>query len=77
MEIAAQILGWMGAILFLVAYFLVTFKKIEVASRSYQILNLKGAIALGINVFYQQAWPALALEIIWGTIAIVALMKKA
>lgn len=62
--------------MFLVAYCLVTFKKIEVASRAYQLINLIGALALGINVFHQHAWPALALEIVWGAIAVAALARK-
>ena len=72
-----QISGWTGTVLFLLAYCLVTFRKIEATSRSYQLLNLFGAIFLGINVFYARAWPALVLEIVWVGIAISALVRKA
>ena len=75
-EIATQIAGWAGTVLFLIAYCLVTFKKIDPTSRRYQLLNLIGAFCLGANVFYQQAWPALALEIVWAIIAVVALVRK-
>ena len=76
MEMVAQISGWTGTVLFLLAYYLVTFKKVEATSRLYQILNLIGAVALGVNVFYAHAWPARALEIIWVIIAIVALVRR-
>ncbi|MBI2055211.1 MAG: hypothetical protein HYT39_03930 [Candidatus Sungbacteria bacterium] len=38
-------------------------------------MNLIGAIGVGANVLYQQAWPALALQVIWGIIAIATLVR--
>jgi len=76
MEIVSQILGWIGTFLIVLAYFVVSFKKMTADSRGYQLMNLFGAIALGINVFYKQAWPVLALEVVWGIIALLALLKK-
>lgn len=77
MEILIQILGWVGMFLIVFAYFLlVAFKKIDEDSRLYQAMNLLGAIGVGVNVFHQQAWPALALQIVWGIIAIITLAKK-
>ena len=75
MELLSQIIGWVGTFLIVLAYFLVSTKKVSGSSNSYQILNLLGAIAVGVNVFHQQAWPALTLQIIWGIIAIVSLVK--
>ena len=39
-------------------------------------MNLLGAIGVGVNIFHQQAWPAIALQVVWGIIAIAALTKK-
>jgi len=75
MEIASQIIDWIGTFLIVLAYFLVSTKKVDGQSKSYQTLNLLGAIAVGVNVLHQHAWPALALQIIWGIIAIVSLLK--
>lgn len=75
MEIASQIIGWLGTFLIVFAYFLVSTKKVDGQSKSYQTLNLLGAIAVGVNVLHQHAWPALALQIIWGIIAITSLIK--
>lgn len=75
MEIASQVIGWIGTFLIVLAYFLVSTKKVDGQSKSYQALNLLGAIAVGVNVLHQHAWPALALQIIWGIIAIVSLLK--
>ncbi len=71
-----QVLGWFGTLLILLAYFLVSFKKIDVNSRNFQLMNLIGALALGVHVFYQKSWPALFLEIVWGGIAFISLIKK-
>ncbi|OGY16542.1 MAG: hypothetical protein A2785_03045 [Candidatus Chisholmbacteria bacterium RIFCSPHIGHO2_01_FULL_49_18] len=76
METFAQIMGWIGAFLVVLAYFLVSYKKVEGDSRIYQFMNLFGALGVGVNVFYQQAWPALAIQVVWGTIAIIALVKS-
>jgi hypothetical protein len=76
MEIFAQIVGWIGAFLVVLAYFLVSYKKVQGDSGVYQLMNLVGAIGVGINAFYQEAWPSFAIQIVWGIIAIVALAKS-
>lgn len=76
METLIQIIGWIGTFLIVFAYFLVSYKKVDGSSKIYQALNLFGAIGVGINVFYQQAWPAVVLQIVWGIIAIIALTKN-
>ena len=75
MEIFAQIVGWIGAFLVVLAYFLVSYKKVQGDSMVYQLMNLVGAIGVGINTSYQEAWPSFAIQIVWGIIAIVALVK--
>ena len=75
MEILIQISGWLGTILIVSAYFLLSRKKITGQSKTYQFLNLVGAVTLGIAVFHQGAWSALALNVVWATIAIVTLVK--
>lgn len=70
-----QIAGWIGTILIVTAYFLLSFKKISSESKLYQLLNLTGAIGIGINVFYHQAWPAFVMEAVWALIAVFALVK--
>lgn len=69
-------LGWIGSGLMILAYYLVSAQKIESSNPKYQLLNLFGALGLGIHVFHQEAWAALALELIWGAIAFVAFMKN-
>jgi hypothetical protein len=77
MNASIEILGWLGTFLIVFAYFLVSYKKIQPTSKNYQLLNLFGALGISINVWHHQAWPSFALQIIWGTIALVALYKMA
>lgn len=76
METIIQIVGWIGTFLIVFAYLLVSYKKISGDSKIYQAMNLLGAIGVGVNVFNQQAWPAVALQVVWAIIAISALAKK-
>ena len=76
MELFSQVIGWVGTSLIVIAYFLVSTKKVEGNSKIYQTLNLLGAIGVGVNVFVQHAWPAVALQVVWGIIAIISLARS-
>lgn len=47
-----DILGWLGAVLYLVAYGLVSAKKVESDSWTYQGLNIVAGTMLIINTYY-------------------------
>ena len=64
-----DIIGWIGAGLVILAYFLVSTKKLPPTSVAYQLMNLFGALGVGINVFVQGAYPSVAIQIVWGLIA--------
>ncbi|MDD9867844.1 MAG: hypothetical protein OXU73_00725 [Candidatus Campbellbacteria bacterium] len=74
-ELWVDIVGWIGAFLILLAYYLVSSKKVQSDKSVYQLMNLVGAIGIGINAFHREAFPSFTLEIVWGTIAIVTLIK--
>lgn len=71
-----EIIGWVGTALIVIAYFLVSTKKVDATNKYYQLMNLFGAIAISVNVFTKQAWPAFALQIVWGIIAVESLLKN-
>jgi len=75
MEIFAQVVGWLGASLVVLAYILVSSKKVKGSDTSYQALNLVGALGVGVNALHQHAWPSFAIQIVWGVIAVVALLQ--
>lgn len=71
-----DIIGWIGAILILLAYYLVSTKKTKGDSILYQALNLIGAVALLILTYSKGAIPSAVLNIIWAAIAIKSLFIK-
>ena len=77
MPLLVSILGWTGTFLVVIAYFLVSYKKLSPTSSTYQFLNLFGVIGVGVSVWYVEAWSELTLQVIWGTIALMSLIKVA
>lgn len=71
-----NILGWAGTILYLIAYGLVSAKKVEGDSWMYQGLNLIAGAFLIINTLYLKAYPSAGLNIAWVGIAVVTLGRK-
>ncbi len=76
MAIFLEVLGWCGTSLFVAAYWLVTIRKLDVSSRAYQLMNFIGSLGVGAHVFYQKAWPAFTLEVVWGGIAVWGLIMN-
>lgn len=72
-----HIIGTVGAVLLLLAYFLVSRKKVDGGSRFYQVLNIIGAAMLAVLTLYTQAWAAMGLNVIWVVIGIATLGKIA
>ena len=75
MPLLTHISGWIGTVLIVSAYFFVSFDKMKADSKIYQWMNLAGALAIGVHVYYQKAWAAVTLEVIWALIACLALFK--
>jgi len=71
----AEILGWIGGILCLTAYLMVSFKILDGASACYQVMNLTSSIILIIYLWIRRAYSSMALNFAWATIAIIALIK--
>ena len=66
-------IGWIGAILLLLAYALVSFKKLAADSLAYQGMNVAASILLAINTLYHRAYPSSFVNIVWTFIAIFAI----
>ena len=69
-----DILGWIGMIIVLIAYGLLSTNKIE-NGKLYQMLNLIAATFMAIGLFPTKAWFSFTLQVIWALIAVVAIIK--
>lgn len=70
-----DVLGWVGAITVLVAYALVSTRKLTGDAIPYQLLNLTGAGLLLLNSFYYGALPSVGVNVVWISIAVLATLK--
>jgi hypothetical protein len=71
-----EIVGWIGAALVVMAYFLITYKKLDRESKIYHGMNLVGALLTGINAAINQAYPSTAINVMWGVVAIYGLIES-
>ena len=74
-ELAVEIAGWGGAVLILLAYLLLSADRLTGQSRSYQVMNVLGAVGIMINGWWHGALPSTVLNVIWAAIGMVALWK--
>lgn len=75
-RIIIDILGWVGTIGYLVAYTLISLKKVEGDSFIYQGMNFLAGIFLVINTIYWKAYPSAALNVAWIGIAVFTMGRK-
>ena len=72
-----DIFGWIGAVLILGAYFLISLDIIAAHTYLYQILNIAGAGGLLVLGISRKAYPSVATNTAWiliGIFAIASLM---
>ena len=74
--IIIEVLGWVGAVLILGAYFFNIQSKINSSSPIYIWCNLVGGLFFAINTYYHQAYPSAILNVIWVIIAVATFVKK-
>ena len=76
MKLIIDVGGWLGAILLLLAYFLVSTKRVGGTSIRYQGLNVVGSVLVGANAFYYSALPSFSINVVWIMIGVAALAHR-
>jgi len=71
-----ELVGWLGAICVLWAYFLISSGRTTNKSPFFQWLNLVGAILLIVNTVSLKAYPSAFVNVVWLIIAVIGLLKK-
>lgn len=71
-----DILGWVGTTLYLIAYGLVSAKRVEGDSWVYQGLNIVAGTLLIIYTLFVKAYPSTGLNVAWVGIALFTLGHK-
>ena len=73
--ILVNVVGWIGMVLLISAYALVTTGRILGPSLTFQLMNLVGGGSLMVNSAYYGAWPSAALNLVWVVIGLVGLTR--
>jgi hypothetical protein len=76
MTLAINVLGWLGVAALLCAYWLVSTQKTMGDSRTYQGMNLLGAILVLVNSSYYGAYPSVGVNAAWIAIGVYTLATR-
>lgn len=74
-SLAGSIAGWIGMVLIILAYFLLSTKKLKFNSITYNVLNIAGGLGLIVSTLVTKSWPVVVLNIFWIGIAIYSIIK--
>jgi len=75
-NLVVDVAGWVGVAGLLIAYGLVSAKRIDGDSVVYQVLNVAGAGLLIVNSFYYGAYPSVGINVIWIGIGVYTLVGR-
>ena len=75
MKLALDICGWIGSIMIVTGFFLVSNGKVEAKTNTFQIINIFGAACIGLNAYYYGALPSVGLNAVWVLIGVAAMIK--
>ena len=64
-ELGVEVAGWIGALLILGGYALLTAGRLTGNSLAYQVMNVAGAAGFIVNGWWHGAIPSTALNVIW------------
>jgi hypothetical protein len=76
MTFAVNVLGWVGVVALLSAYWLVSTQKAMGDSRTYQGMNLLGAVLVLVNSSYYGAYPSVGVNAAWIAIGVYTLATR-
>ena len=77
LDLWMAVVGWIGAVLILAAYFLLTAGRLTAKDPAYQWMNVVGAAGFIANSGWNGAWPSAILNVIWVGIGLTALTRMA
>jgi hypothetical protein len=76
MKLAVEIIGWIGAVLILAAYALLSAGRLKGDSLRYQVMNILGAAGFVVNSGWNGALPSAAMNLVWIGIGVFAIRQQ-
>ena len=65
-----DIVGWLGTAIVLTAYVLVSTGRVQPKATVYQAANVVAGVGLGLNALVNEAWPLVALNVVWAAVGL-------
>jgi hypothetical protein len=75
MKLAVEVIGWLGALLIVGAYGLLSAGKLRSQSPLYHLMNIVGSAAFVLNSGWNGALPSAAMNVLWMGIGGYALLR--
>ena len=69
-------IGWAGAVALLIAYALISFKRLEGDSTTFQFLNIGGSVLLAAKTIFYGSYPSTFVNLIWAGIAVFSIATR-
>ncbi|SFW72787.1 hypothetical protein SAMN02927921_03722 [Sinomicrobium oceani] len=69
------ITGWVGALLFIAAYFMLSIRVISAEKPFYHYLNAAGGVCLVVHALHLSDLPNVAVNMVWTGIAMLAVYR--
>jgi len=69
-------IGWAGAVALLIGYALISFKRLEGDSTTFQFLNIGGSVLLAANTIFYGSYPSTFVNLIWAGIAVFSIATR-
>lgn len=64
-NIIVDVMGWLGAGLLLLPYYLISQGRLKAQSKAYQVMNVVGSMLVIVNTAYYLAWPSTFVNLVW------------
>jgi hypothetical protein len=74
-NLAIDVVGWLGVVVLLLAYGMVSTRRMEGSGIAFQLMNIGGAAALIVNSYYYGALPSVGVNVAWIAIGGYALAR--
>lgn len=74
-QVLVQLTGWLGTLLFIIAYIQLNRGVWTVKTVRYHVLNILGSVFLVVNTINDSSYAASMANLFWGLIAVYGLIK--
>lgn len=70
-----EIIGWIGAVAYVVTYFLLSIRLLSSSGILYHALNALGGLCLVVNAIYLKDNPTFFVNAVWMAIALASVVR--